>query len=121
MFERLKALDAATLKTSMDDYLTGPEIEALLNRRDEIVTVIEKAGPVGLFDRQTRRLELRFAGSVALAHCRLGRCRGLYAAGRARVPKAASRSERRGNLQARSAEPTPAPPPPVRARPSTRR
>jgi len=52
VFARLKALDAATLKTSMDAYLTGPEIKSLLNRRDEIVTVIEKAGPVGLFDRK---------------------------------------------------------------------
>lgn len=49
-FEKLKELDAATLKTTMGDYLTGPEQKALLARRAEIVAFIEKAGPAGLFD-----------------------------------------------------------------------
>ena len=44
-FERLKALDLPTLKAPMDDYLTGAEMKALLARRDEIVGLIEKAGP----------------------------------------------------------------------------
>ena len=51
VFERLKALDAATLKTAMGDYLTGPEQKSLLNRRNDIVSVIEKAGANGLFER----------------------------------------------------------------------
>jgi hypothetical protein len=53
-FERLKALDLPTLKAATDDYLTGPEMKALLNRRTEIVGLIEKAGANGLFDRQTK-------------------------------------------------------------------
>jgi len=51
-FEKLKELDAGTLKTTMGDYLTGPEQKALLARRTEIVAFIEKAGPSGLFDRK---------------------------------------------------------------------
>jgi hypothetical protein len=54
VFDRLKTLDAATLKTTMGDYLTGPEQKALLNRRTEIVGMIEKAGAGGLFDRPTQ-------------------------------------------------------------------
>jgi hypothetical protein len=53
-FERLKALDMPSLKSAVDDYLTPPEMKALLARRSEIVALIEKAGASGLFDRQTR-------------------------------------------------------------------
>ena len=53
-FERLKALDTAGVKAAVDDYLTNAEIKALLSRRNEIVSVIEKAGATGLFDRQTQ-------------------------------------------------------------------
>ena len=51
VFERLKALDINMLKKEVNDYLTGPEMRALLQRRDEIVAIIEKAGPTALFDR----------------------------------------------------------------------
>jgi hypothetical protein len=53
IFDRLKALDASTLKTAMGDYLTAPEQKALLNRRTEIVEMVEKLGAGGLFDRHT--------------------------------------------------------------------
>jgi hypothetical protein len=43
-----------SLKSAVDDYLTPPEMKALLARRSEIVALIEKAGASGLFDRQTR-------------------------------------------------------------------
>jgi hypothetical protein len=51
VFDRLKTLDEQTLKTAMGDYLTGAEQRALLARRDEIVAVLEKAGPTALYDR----------------------------------------------------------------------
>ena len=51
LLERLKALDEATLKTAMDEYLTGPEMRGLLARRTELVQLIEKAGPSALYDR----------------------------------------------------------------------
>ena len=37
LFEALKALDAATVKTRTDRWLTGDEITAILARRDDIV------------------------------------------------------------------------------------
>ena len=52
VFEKLKALDAATVKSAMGDYLTGPEIRGMLMRRDELVKLIEKAGPTALYDRR---------------------------------------------------------------------
>lgn len=54
VFEKLKALDLATLKSAMGDYLTGPEMRALLDRRTEIVAHLEKAGPAALIDRTAR-------------------------------------------------------------------
>ncbi|HXG87916.1 MAG TPA: hypothetical protein VNJ02_06235 [Vicinamibacterales bacterium] len=51
VFERLKALDLPTLKATVEDYLTGSEMRAMLQRRDEIVALIEKAGPAALYDR----------------------------------------------------------------------
>ena len=53
LFEKLKALDEATLKSAMGDYLTGPEMRGLLTRRDELVGLIEKAGPSALYDRRS--------------------------------------------------------------------
>ncbi len=50
MFARLKALDAATLKAELDDYLTRYEMDALLERRDAIVAHIEALGPAALYD-----------------------------------------------------------------------
>jgi hypothetical protein len=54
VFERLKTLDEETLKTAVEDYLTRPEVRALLARRDEIVAVLEKKGPTALYDRTWR-------------------------------------------------------------------
>jgi hypothetical protein len=54
VFEKIKALDQPTLKKVMEDYLTGPEIRALLQRRDDIVAIFEKAGPTALIDRAPR-------------------------------------------------------------------
>jgi hypothetical protein len=54
VFERLKALDEPTLKKVMEDYLTGPELRSLLQRRDDIVARLEKAGPSALIDRAAR-------------------------------------------------------------------
>jgi hypothetical protein len=51
LLERLKTLDEPTLKKVMEDYLTSAEIRGLLARRDQIVTLIEKAGPNALYDR----------------------------------------------------------------------
>ena len=53
MFEKLKALDMETLKTTMGNYLTGPEMRGLMTRRDELVALIEKIGPTALYDRRT--------------------------------------------------------------------
>lgn len=52
VFEKLKTLDAATVKAAMGEYLTGPEIRAMLARRDELVKLIDKAGPSALYDRR---------------------------------------------------------------------
>jgi hypothetical protein len=54
VFERLRALDEPTLKKVMEDYLTGPELRSLLQRRDDIVARFEKAGPSALIDRAAR-------------------------------------------------------------------
>jgi hypothetical protein len=51
VFEKLKALDEPTLKATMKDYLTGAEIRAMLQRRDEIVAQLQQSN-VGLFDRR---------------------------------------------------------------------
>ena len=51
LFEKLKALDEKTLKATMEDYLTGPELRGVLVRRDQLVALIEKAGPDALYDR----------------------------------------------------------------------
>jgi hypothetical protein len=51
LFDKLKALDEKTLKQVMGDYLTGPEIRAVLLRRNEVVALIEKGGPTALYDR----------------------------------------------------------------------
>jgi hypothetical protein len=54
VYEKLKALDQQSLKKVMGDYLTGPEIRALLNRRDHIVSILDKSGQAALFDRTPR-------------------------------------------------------------------
>jgi hypothetical protein len=52
LFERLKALDETSVRTAVEEYLTGPEIRAMLARRNEIVALIEKRADRGLFDRR---------------------------------------------------------------------
>jgi hypothetical protein len=54
IFERLKALDRATLRRELSDHLQTWEIDALLKRRDAIVALIEQKGPAGLFDRRRK-------------------------------------------------------------------
>lgn len=54
VLERLKALDKATLTRELRRYVTPYQIDALLGRRDQIVSILEKAGPSALFDRKVR-------------------------------------------------------------------
>jgi len=51
VFEKLKALDRATLKKELGDYLDDGHIKSILARRDLIVKKIESLGPAALFDR----------------------------------------------------------------------
>jgi hypothetical protein len=51
LLERLKALDKATLKREMGEYLGDWEINSLLVRRDAIVARLEAIGASALFDR----------------------------------------------------------------------
>jgi hypothetical protein len=52
-FERLKALDAATLNEVMGHYLTSDEKRRLLVRRDAIVKIFTEMGPDAFFDETT--------------------------------------------------------------------
>ncbi len=51
LFDKIKTLDEKTLKQVMGEYLTGPEIKGVLKRRDELVALVEKAGPAAFYDR----------------------------------------------------------------------
>lgn len=51
VLERMKALDNPTLRRTIGPLMYTNEIPALLSRRDEIVRILEKAGPSALFDR----------------------------------------------------------------------
>jgi hypothetical protein len=51
VLERLKQLDKSTLKRQLGDYLDEWQMDALLARRDLIVSQIEKAGATALFTR----------------------------------------------------------------------
>jgi len=51
VLERLKQLDKATLKRELGEYVDEWQIDALLVRRDLIVSRIEKAGATALFTR----------------------------------------------------------------------
>jgi hypothetical protein len=55
IFERLKALDKATLHKEVGEYLQQWQIEALLKRRNAIVEMLEQRGPAAIFDRKTGR------------------------------------------------------------------
>ncbi len=50
VFARLKQLDKPMISKAVGAHLTGYEIDALLKRRDAIVTMIEQRGEGGLFD-----------------------------------------------------------------------
>lgn len=50
VLEKLKALNAAGMKASLEKWLTKGEIEAVLARRDLIVKAFETKGPTVLFD-----------------------------------------------------------------------
>jgi hypothetical protein len=52
-FERLKALDAATLNSAVGDYLTSFEKRSLMQRRDEILALFEKGGASMIYDKTT--------------------------------------------------------------------
>lgn len=52
VLERLRKLDATTLKSALGEVLTPFEIEGLLGRRDAIVALLDKGGPAMLFDRR---------------------------------------------------------------------
>ena len=51
LFDKIKTLDEKTLKQVMGEYLTGPEIKGVLKRRDELVALVEKAGPSAFYER----------------------------------------------------------------------
>jgi hypothetical protein len=51
LLERIKALDKKALDAALGKYMYTNETAALLSRRDEIVRILEKAGPSALFDR----------------------------------------------------------------------
>lgn len=55
LLQKMKALDAPTLKRELGEYVTGTEIEALLKRRDRIVAFFDKAGPKALYTYSTER------------------------------------------------------------------
>ena len=48
----LKTLNRDVLKREIGDFVSDFQINALLARRDQIVALIEKAGPAGVFDRR---------------------------------------------------------------------
>jgi hypothetical protein len=54
MLERMKGLTKEALKKELGEYLTDFEIAGILARRDLIVGIIEKAGPMAVFDRRAR-------------------------------------------------------------------
>jgi hypothetical protein len=54
LLEKMKALDKVSLQKEMKNYLTGPEIQGLLARRDVIVKFFESKGPGVLYDRPSR-------------------------------------------------------------------
>jgi hypothetical protein len=52
VLEGLKRLDKASLERELGRYLTTWERDAILARRDQIVSIIEKAGEAGVFVRR---------------------------------------------------------------------
>jgi len=54
LLDRLRRLDRESLRIATGSYLTGPEIDALLSRRDRIIEHFDKGGPSLVFDRRAR-------------------------------------------------------------------
>jgi len=54
VLEALQQLDKPTLERELGRYLTGWERDAILDRRDAIVKILEERGAGALFDRQDR-------------------------------------------------------------------
>ncbi len=54
VLDRLKALDKATLTSTMEDYLTPQEISTMLKRRDVIVQHLEKTNAIFDWQRPAR-------------------------------------------------------------------
>jgi hypothetical protein len=54
LLERLRQLDRESLRSATSPYLTDPEIDALMSRRDRIVEHFDKGGPALVFDRPAR-------------------------------------------------------------------
>jgi hypothetical protein len=52
VLQRLRALDFVTLKREVGKYLVDRDIRTLLQRRDAIVTRIDKLGEASLFNRR---------------------------------------------------------------------
>lgn len=50
IFDRIKKLDKDSVKREVGRYLQAWEIDAMLKRRDAIVSIIESRGDAGLFD-----------------------------------------------------------------------
>ena len=51
VLERIRALDRASLQRAIGPFMYTTELSGVLSRRDEIVAILEKAGPSALFDR----------------------------------------------------------------------
>ena len=54
LLEKLKQLNAGTLKKELGDYLVAPEIRGLLARRDKIVKAFEEKGPSAMYSLPRR-------------------------------------------------------------------
>jgi hypothetical protein len=54
MLEAMKGLKAADLKKEAGRWLTGPEIQGVMKRRDKIVAFFEKKGPAALYTSPRR-------------------------------------------------------------------
>ncbi len=52
VFAALKGLSRDALKREIGEFVSDYQIAGLLARRDQIVALIEKAGPAGVFDRR---------------------------------------------------------------------
>ena len=59
LLARMKALDRVTLEKELMPWLTRPEIQGLLTRRDKIVKFFEEGGEAVLFTRPARAEEVK--------------------------------------------------------------